>query len=278
MGPRPIAAVLAIALMAATLIGCSGQSVNPAASQSTTGEPTSNVQTPEPTPNVEPTANVEPTPNVQTPEPTPNVEPTANLDANVVKVSETIIPWQSSGYAQSNVIVELKNIGSGWAEMGSGDFTIYAKNGDVLDTGSFTYAYPRYLAPGQTGYLATQTISGDYKVKDIGRVEANGSFNTVAEADTIVLKTAKTKNSKEQYGDGGYITTGIVTNPTTDKISSAYVGAFYLDANGKPLGFSYTNLVENLQAGQTKGYKTVGGSAPIKKKVAKTVVFASSSY
>jgi hypothetical protein len=94
-------------------------------------------------------ATAEPTPNGETPAP-----PTAAPEATVNVVREVIIPWQSSGvYVEWDDIVEIKNNGTGWAEIGasSSDYTIFAKNGDVLDTGSFTYALPRYLAPDRRG-------------------------------------------------------------------------------------------------------------------------------
>lgn len=266
----PVRRVLLTAVGAVLLAACGGSST-PVATITPSVTPSSHVETPAPT--AVPT--VEPTPYVETPAPT--VEPTAAPRADVIVVRRVIIPWEvSSSFVRSNVIVEIRNDGTAWAEIiaGMSQYTVLARNGDVIHTGSFTYAYPRYLAPGQTGYIAEDSITDSYSLKDVGRVEANPYYIQVGSADAVVLKTSKTKNTRDPY-DGSYTTTGTVTNPGTKRLSSVHVGAFYLDANGKPLGFSWTDLVQNLGPGQSKGFKTVSDSPPIHTKISRTVVFAS---
>ncbi len=188
--------------------------------------------------------------------------------------------WQTKGsdYVQYNLIVEVKNVGTGWAEIGNGDWTLYAKDESVLDTGNFSYAFPRYLAPGKTGYLADSGLSDEFKLKEVGRLDADGSYDTIDADEVVVLKTSKIKNKRDSY-DGSWSTTGVVSNPTGEDIDSVHVGAFYLDSKGRPLGFSYTNLVDNLRAGKGKGFETLGDTPAIKSgAVAKTVVYASPSY
>jgi hypothetical protein len=209
---------------------------------------------------------------------TPTTTPSAELSASVVKVRETIRPCTSSGFVQAMVIIELKNEGTGWAELQGGDYTIYDGSENVLGTGSFSYSYPPFLAPGATGYLADGAYIEGAKASEVKRVEADGTFDEADEADVIELKTAKIQIKRESYGDGLYVT-GTVTNTSTEDVSSAHVGAFFLDTAGRPIGFSYTNLVENLTAGKTKGFETVASDCPIKRtSVAKVVVLAGSSY
>ena len=79
-------------------------------------------------------------------------------------------------------------------------------------------------------------------------------------------------------GDGLYVT-GTVTNTSDQNVSSAHVGAVFLDAKGVPIGFSSTNLVENLSAGKTKGFETLPSACAINRSsVAKVVVLDGSSY
>lgn len=263
--------VLLTAVGAVFLAACSGSST-PGRTSGPSVTPSSHVETPAPTATPIPTAR---TPSVETVAPT--IEPTPAPRADVSVVREVIIPWEvSSSLVRWNIIVEVRNRGTGWAQIvaRSSDFTIFARNGDVLDTGSFSYAFPRYLAPGQTGYIAQDSISDSFKLSEVGRLETSTSWIQADKADVVVLKTSKIRNSRDSY-DGSYTTSGTVTNPGTQRLASVHVGAFYLDAKGKPLGFSWTDVVENLGPGQSKGFKTVSDLPPIRTKVAKTVVFAS---
>jgi hypothetical protein len=176
------------------------------------------------------------------------------------------------------IIIELKNEGTGWAELRGGDYTIYDGSENVLGTGSFSYSYPRFLAPGATGYLADGAYVENAKASAIKRVEADGGYDEASAEDVIELSTAKAQIKRESYGDGLYVT-GTVTNKSSEDVQSAHVGAFFLDAAGRPIGFAYTNLIENLTAGKTKGFETVASDCPIKRtSVAKVVVLAGNDF
>lgn len=265
----------------AILVGCSGaepsSTLTPASAgtQTVAPEPTSNAETPQPTANAEtPAPATDPTPNAETP------SPTAVPEGKGAVVREGMIRYQHkySDYPEATIYIEVKNIGTGWIEVlaRESDWTVYNEAGEVVDTGKFAYAYPRYLAPGETGYLAEDYPFVGEKLADLVRVETNSYSASVDESDVIVLKTAKTKNTRDTNGEG-YETSGVVTNTSAEEVPSAHVGAFYFNANGKLIGFSYTNLVENLGAGQTKGFKTLAYTK-ITTKIATTKVYASPSY
>ncbi len=177
------------------------------------------------------------------------------------------------------MIAEVKNIGSTWVKMQGfeSDYTITATDGSVATTGTFSYAFPTYLAPGETGYLATDVSVENLNAEDLESAEANSYFDEAQEADATILTV---DNIKNRLGDeySSTITTGKVTNTSGDDVESFHVGAFYLNADGKPIGFSYSNLGQNLAAGQTKAFETLSGGpyGPLKN-VAETVVLAASS-
>jgi hypothetical protein len=197
-------------------------------------------------------------------------------------VKEYLIAWQEDVFAQANIVVEVKNTGNAWVhlEPSESDFTIYEPDDTVATTGSFLYSYPAYLGPGQTGYFAEEITTDDAKARNMKRVETNTYFNEADQSDAILLTVAKVKNTRPAYSFDGITTSGTVTNRSGQDVTQASVGAFYFDGNGRLLGFSYTNLVENLADGQTKGFKTVSGAPPSLRITAikRTEVLAAPSY
>lgn len=225
--------------------------------------PTSNVTT-ETNPAATPLATQEPTE-------APTIPPTPEPSASVSKVRETIRPCASYGTVQAMIMIELVNEGTGWAELRGGDYTVYDSDENVVGTGNFSYSYPRYLAPGAKGYLADSGYFEDTKIDKLKRVEADGGYDEVAAEDVIQLKFAKVQIKRESYGDGLH-TTGTVTNTSTTDVDSAHVASFFLDAKGRPIGFAYTNLIDNLTAGKTKGFETVDSTCPVKRSSVDKVV------
>jgi hypothetical protein len=210
----------------------------------------------------------------------PTELPVASASAD--RTEQYLVAWQSSStYAEADVVVAVKNTGGTWIRLnpGQSDYTIASSDGTVEVTGSFLYAYPPDLAPGQTGYLAEDVTTSDAKARDLKTLDTNVYFDEIDQTDAVVLTTAKITNRKAQYSFEGPTTSGTVTNTSSTKVDAANVGAFYFDGSGKFLGFSWTNLVENLEPGQTKGFVTVDGAPYILlSHIKKTVVFAASSY
>jgi hypothetical protein len=254
-------ALIALGCAAPTPVGGSIQA---------TPQPTSNVVTPPPDTAATPTPS-----RTKAPTPIPQASPSAD------KVAEFLIPYgDDSYYAHADVIAEIKNIGATWikVEAFESDYTIYDQAGDVVTTGNFSYAFPRYLAPGETGYLGADVLADGVKTDDMKRVEVNAYFNEADESEAIVLIVESSKNRAGGDFDGT-TTTGKVKNTSSEDVDSFHVGAFYLDASNKPLGFSYTNLGQNLAAGQSKAFETIGSGPNVPlKSIKNTRLFAASSF
>jgi hypothetical protein len=212
-----------------------------------------------------------PTPGpVATPTPTP-------VQAAVSKVSQTVHAWKEPAISEIiyEVIIEVKNSGSGWAELSSGsDYTIYDKDGGVTSTGSFRYYYPRYLGPGETGYLLYQSSEANVTVAAFASVEASVRYKDISEPGPM-LSTDKIKLKADWIMVDA---TGTITNTSTTDVSSAVVGVVYFDSAGNVLTYSWTyHLVQNLAAGQTKGFSAVGSRPVTLRQIATYKVFASST-
>ncbi len=179
----------------------------------------------------------------------------------VAIVRQLAIPWQSE-FGMVDIIIEIRNEGARPAQINGGAYTMYSKSGAELDKGVFLYAFPKFLAPGATGYIAERDYSSVWNAADVGTVKATFDYDWIDEARTY-LTTADIATEKDPYGSGGYITSGTVTNRSDVFVPMAHIGVFYLAADGTPLGFTYTNLVENVAPGQTKNFTTVGESPPM---------------
>jgi hypothetical protein len=179
------------------------------------------------------------------------------------------------------IVVPVTNVGTTWIDIDSSqpDYTIYDKGGGVLGTGTFTYAYPTFLGPGQTGYLADTASIDGAKTTEVGKVETTATYQEVAQDDAVILTTAHVKNRNGTYGDNP-TSTGTITNTSTTSAESAHVGAFYFDGSGRLLGFSSTNLIENLGANKTKGFETLAEYGPpfTISAIKKTIVLAGCDY
>jgi hypothetical protein len=275
------AAALAIAVSACA----TAPSSVPSASPLTVGASPSILSAPTPTPVASPSLapSVEPSPSEDNTEDlsSPDPSPSDDVTGSATQGTPIVHAWrpQYSDYTSLEVIVPITNSGSSWVEISGfdSDYTVYDKKGNVVSTGSFSYAYPRFLAPGKTGYLAEQTSTQDVKPKQVGKVEADAYFTDVSEDDTIKLSVSKLRTRSGDFGDG-LSTTGTVTNESDENVDSAVIGAFYLDGNGSVLAYSYTNLVDNLRPHKTKGFDTLGGGNPVSRsKVKKVVVYASTA-
>jgi hypothetical protein len=240
-----IAGILVVGAIAVALQGNQPGVATPGASSSPTPPPRA---TPRPT--------VRPTPRA-TPEPAATLE----------KTQQVVHAWQAqySDYVSYQVVLEVRNTGTGWAELSAfdSDYTILGPDGGVVTTGSFTYEYPKFVGPGEFGYLVADGSDiggGNATVADYAAVEISGRFNQVGspevtfEATDIALKA-------ESFG-GGLVATGFLTASTD--VSDAALAVICFDANGQVIGATTTNLLQNLAAGQKKGFETVTGTPPLK--------------
>lgn len=199
-----------------------------------------------------------------TPRPTP--PPTPEPAGLLEKTQEVVIAWQRefSDYVSYQVVLQVQNTGTGWAELSAfeSDYTILGSDGSVVTTGLFTYEFPKFVGPGEFGYLIADgsdiggggSVIADYATVDIsGRFDTVGSPGATFEVTDIALKA-------EAFG-GGLVATGFVT-PSQD-VTDAAMAVICLGAQGQVLGGTWTNLLQNLTAGQPKGFETVGGTPPL---------------
>lgn len=259
---------IALATISVVVMGCSGALTSTSsigsAAPSTTSAGAGSIRP-------SPTTNVVSDPPTEPPTAAPTEPPTPEPSASVAKVRETVRPCESGAYVRAMVIVELVNEGDGWAELSGGDYTVFDGDENVIGTGRFTYSYPKYLAPGATGYLADDGIFEDTNVKSVKRVEADGTYDDVEADEVIEFNTAKVSVKRAAYGDGLH-TTGTVTNASSIDVRGAHVGSFFLDAKGVPIGYASTNLIDNLRAGKTKGFETIDSWCPVNRTAVKKVV------
>lgn len=217
---------------------------------------------------------VTPVPAEPTPTPTPApAEPDAKITRTFFKV------WTDSiGYAHYEAIVELQNVGGGSADIGgSQDYSIYAKDGSVLETGSFTYAFPKVLGPGQKGYLVeSSTFDEGVKAASVGKFDDSSlTWSATSDDPTALFKVTNVKVRQESYGTG-LEASGVVTNTTSTDATMAVAGIIFFDAKGTIIGGLIDNSLDNIFAGKSKAFKTsYPGTPPLKPtNVSKTVVIA----
>jgi hypothetical protein len=241
-----IAALLVVGAIAVALQGNDPGVAKPGASDS---------QTASPSPRATPRATVRPTPR-PTPEPAAVVE----------KTQEVVHAWQGefSDYVSYQVVLEIKNTGTGWAELSGfgSDYTILGPDGGVITTGSFNYEFPKFVGPGEFGYLVADGSDiggGGSTVADYATVEISGRFNPIG-SPAVTFEVTDIALKAESFG-GGLVATGFVT-PSKD-VTDAALAVICFGADGQVLGATWTNLLQNLTAGQRKGFETVGGTPPM---------------
>ncbi len=216
----------------------------------------------------------------------PSAEPSAPAssapqgDANVQIVKTNVFAWPSSyGGGSVEVVVEVLNSGAGVAKLGgvnSETWTLYAKDGSVLDTGDLT-PMPQYLAPGATGYLGGWTnVNDSATFATIGKADASVTFGKETALPAETLTTAKVKVSPDGF-KVWLEATGTITNSGSQATSFGVIGVVLLDASGQPVGWLEDNTAPmGLLPSQTKGFKTGGTFVPasVAAKVKSVKVFA----
>jgi hypothetical protein len=187
-----------------------------------------------------------------------------------------VFAWKSyegSSYTSYQVIVELTNSGTGWAQLSpfNSDYTILDPSGGVVTTGSFTYAYPEYLGPGQVGYLIEDSVEDNVPVANFASVDASARYDVVdAPGATFTFSGLTWK--KDSIGSG-LVATGFLV--ADRDVRDASVGVVCLNADGAPIGATTTNLVQNVTSGAKKGFETIQETPPLKASAcASTVGFA----
>jgi hypothetical protein len=181
---RPVALVV----VALILVGCASGVPSQAAPSLGTSNPPSTTAVESARPSANPTTAATNEASIP-PSDEPSSSPAPPGAADIKVVREVLKKWKSaySSYVDAQIIVEVKNVGGGWAELlpGESDYTIYAKDGTVSQTGSFLYPYPRYLAPGATGYFLDGVVFSDEKVANLVRLESNVYFWITGQCEVV---------------------------------------------------------------------------------------------
>ena len=212
-----------------------------------------------------PSPSLRATPRV-TPTPRPTPVPTPEAEGELVKTQEVVIAWQNefSDYVSYQVLVEVQNVGTGWAQQNAydADYTILGPDGGVVATGRFTYAFPEYIPPGGFGYMVddgSDIGGGSLSVDDFATVEVDGQYLTV-DSPGPTLEVTDIALKPESFG-GGLTATGFVT--ASEDVADAALAVICFAADGNAIGASWTNLLQNLTGGQPKGFETVRGTPPM---------------
>ena len=146
------------------------------------------------------------------------------------------------------------NTGSTWIEVTSfsSSYTIYARDGGITETSSFTIAVPSVVGPGETAYLLADIFTDEGRLADYDRAEADGYFEETAEPDAP-LTVGNSRVRRAQFG-GGVEVVGEISNPGSARVDNAQVGAVYLNGAGEPLGIAWT-FAENVEPGGRRGFE-----------------------
>jgi hypothetical protein len=199
-------------------------------------------------PTAEPTA--EPT---EAPTPATTPEPSASV---VVTNTALLAPpddgFDLLGY---QIVATVENQGDSWAKLlpFNTDFTVLSPSGGVTSTGQMGQAYPQYLGPGETGYLATSDVQEGVSPADFASVEVEPEFRSVPSAEVAF----EFENTEVRYdGTYGLGATGfVIASAARDLVE---VGIICLDADGRVLGVANAQIIDGLQAGERQAFETTG--------------------
>ena len=186
--------------------------------------------------------------------------------ADVQVVMTYVLPFKSdTGGGGVQIIVAIKNQGGGVAKVGGMDsetWTLYGKDGTVLETGDLTPA-PQFLAAGETGYLLGWTnFSGDAQFTQVDKAEPSITFSAADNVPPETIKAEKVVVRPDEYKIW-LEATGTVTNVGTEKVSLGTLAIVLFDANGTPLGWLQDSAsVMGLLPSQKKGFSTNYGFVP----------------
>jgi hypothetical protein len=274
--PRGLTRCATVVALIGTLVlsacGGSGSQPNGTSSPQATASPTPTSATGAPATSA--VATVAPPTGVPATVPPATPEPEGRLE----KVREVVLAWSFAGSASISfqVIVELRNTGTGWAQVSGfdSDYTVLDAEGNVTTTESFLYEFPEFIPPGGTGYLIEDSIADGVTVADFATVEVDGRYDPVDEPG-VLIEVSDIELHTETYSDG-LTATGFVM--ATEDVPDAAVAVICLNAEGEPIGATWTNLVQGITAGEKKGFEALAETPPLQISDCKTVLgFAEST-
>jgi hypothetical protein len=200
-------------------------------------------------------------------------QPPLLIDVNKL-ITWEVTPGELTGVM---VIQQLKNISDHWIQVSAreSDYEIKAPNGNVAAAGSFRFAYPTYLAPGDTGYLIDQFLEGDAPIANLTNLTVDARFRDLNEKPTRRLEAQNTTLRSTDVLPGGLYVTGEAQNVGEADVVSAHVGAVFFDAAGAIIGASTSDDLQHVAVGAKEAFETRPGNPLDETAVANFVVYAS---
>jgi hypothetical protein len=109
--------------------------------------------------------------------------------------------------------------------------------------------------------VAWESVDKTKDLKAIAKAEPSVTFDTVEEIPAdAALKVSKVRVKAGDYGVWTEVS-GVVTNTSPEAIDYVTAVVVFLDSSKKPIGF-VDGSVDNLRAGQAKGFKSDSGYMP----------------
>ena len=181
--------------------------------------------------------------------------------------------WGSYGYVTAQVMLPVENTGGTWVEVidYESTFTIRDESGGIVESESFYVAAPRFLGPGQTGYLLGESFGDEHPQSDYVEVEADAYYDEAHEPE-VVLTVENADVRRQSYG--GLEVTGEIRNPGAFRVDSAELAALFVGHDGELLGFGWT-FVDNIEPNDTRAFELTTSADLRIADIGETLYFAS---
>lgn len=219
------------------------------------------------------------------PTPSATALPTS-AQANLIKTHELLFAWQDNHDASLvgyQIIAVLENQGAGWADLipTQSRFSVLDASGNTTVDGLFTFGYPEFIAPGATGYLVGDGLSGG-KVADFVTVtDSIGPlsflFVTSPQA-TFVVSGITWRTEPPDYLGPGLTATGTVTTAWPTEIKHVDVAVLCIGSDGAILGATEAQLSQSISPNQNTSFETVSTTPPLKPSDCATSVGVAGTY
>jgi hypothetical protein len=204
---------------------------------------------------------------IPTPTAVPTLSPTPEPAGQLETVRQLILAWKSSTiFVSFQVVVEVRNTGTAWVRQTplQSAYTVRKADGGVTVSGTFPYAYPEYIGPGETGYLIEDSVTDGVTVADFATVQVSDRY-VQAPAGTFATYVVDKIAWRSHSFTDGLTAKGVITlTPPAEAVSNVAVAVLCLRADGGPLGVTTTYLVQNLTAGVAKDFKTMTESPSLR--------------
>lgn len=177
------------------------------------------------------------------------------------RVQHRLIAWnETDDFIGFQVIVEIENVGTEPIEIAALDssYTVFAPDESVTTTGRFNTALPKWLAPGERGYLIAWELEEGLALEDFDHAEVSaGLIEGGAEPPQVTVGSLRARLVDEDLR-----VTGLVENKGTIDLEDVWAGAILFDTDGRILGAAVDVTVDELPAGERKGFTADGLNVP----------------